>query len=56
VFAGQATLLVNRAQAEDLATKGTGSLEMFRGLGEPIARQLKGVELATSDLWTPWRS
>ncbi len=56
VFAGQATFLVNRAQAEDLATKGTGYLEMFRGLGEPIARQLKGVELATSDLWRPWRS
>jgi glyoxylase-like metal-dependent hydrolase (beta-lactamase superfamily II) len=50
VFAGEATFLVNRAQAGDLATKGPGYLGMFRGLGEPVARQLEGVELATPDL------
>jgi glyoxylase-like metal-dependent hydrolase (beta-lactamase superfamily II) len=46
VFDGQATYLVNRAQAEDLAAKGPGYLVMFRGLGEPVARQLEGTELA----------
>jgi glyoxylase-like metal-dependent hydrolase (beta-lactamase superfamily II) len=50
VFAGEATFLVNRAQAEDLATKGPGYLGMFRGLGEPVARQLAGVELAIPDI------
>jgi len=50
VFAGQATYLVNRAQADDLAAKGAGYLEMFRGLGEWVARQLEGVELASPDL------
>src|SRR5580700_7501210 len=50
VFAGQATYLLNQAQADDLATKGPGYIGMFRGLGEPVARQLDGVELATPDL------
>src|SRR5690349_22606683 len=35
-FAGEATYLVNRAQAADLAGKGPGYLEMFRGLGAPV--------------------
>jgi len=50
VFAGEATFLINRVQAEDLAAKGPGYLEMFRGLGAPIARQLEGVELASPDV------
>jgi len=50
VFAGEATFLINRAQAGDLATKGAGYLGMFRGLGEPVARQLEGVEIATPDV------
>jgi glyoxylase-like metal-dependent hydrolase (beta-lactamase superfamily II) len=50
VFAGQATFLINKAQAGDLAEKGSGYLVMFRGLGEPVARQLEGVELANPDL------
>lgn len=49
-FTGAATFLVNKAQAEDLATKGPGYLGMFRGLGEPVARQLEGVELAIPDI------
>jgi glyoxylase-like metal-dependent hydrolase (beta-lactamase superfamily II) len=49
-FAGQATFLINKAQADDLATKGSGYLYMFRGLGEPVARQLEGVELTTPDI------
>lgn len=49
-FAGEATFLVNRAQAEDLKVKGPGCLDMFRGLGEPVARQLEGVVLPEPDL------
>ena len=49
-FAGEATYLLNSAQAADLAAKGPGYLGMFRGLGAPVARQLEGVELATPDL------
>jgi glyoxylase-like metal-dependent hydrolase (beta-lactamase superfamily II) len=49
VFAGQAAYLVNRAQAGDLAHKGEGYLAMFRQLGEPIARELEGVQLPTPD-------
>ncbi|WP_033289779.1 MBL fold metallo-hydrolase [Amycolatopsis jejuensis] len=50
VFAGEATYVVNRVQADDLAAKGQGYLAMFRGLGEPVARALEGVELATPDV------
>jgi glyoxylase-like metal-dependent hydrolase (beta-lactamase superfamily II) len=49
VFAGEATYLVNRGQAEDLATRGTGYLAMFRGLGETIARRLDGVHVPAPD-------
>jgi glyoxylase-like metal-dependent hydrolase (beta-lactamase superfamily II) len=49
-FAGEATYLLNSAQAADLAGKGPGYLEMFRGLGAPVARQLEGVDLVTPDL------
>ncbi|MEV6487560.1 MBL fold metallo-hydrolase [Actinoplanes sp. NPDC051633] len=48
-FSGAATYLVNRAQAADLADRGPAYLEMFRGLGAPIARQLEGVELVAPD-------
>lgn len=50
VFTGEATFLVNRDQAEDLKVKGPGYLEMFKGLGEPVARRLEGVELAQADV------
>jgi glyoxylase-like metal-dependent hydrolase (beta-lactamase superfamily II) len=50
VFAGRATFLVNQAQADDLAVKGPGYVDLFRGLGEPVAKQLEGVQLATPDL------
>lgn len=49
-FAGQATYLVNRAQADDLTTKGPGYLEMFRGFGGEIARRLEGVRLPVPDV------
>ncbi|MBB5851009.1 MBL fold metallo-hydrolase [Amycolatopsis umgeniensis] len=50
VFADEATYLVNKAQAADLVHKGPGYLEMFRGLGTPIARALEGVEPAAPDV------
>ena len=50
VFAGQATYLVNRAQADDLTTKGPGYLEMFRGFGGSITRRLDGVRLPVHDV------
>jgi glyoxylase-like metal-dependent hydrolase (beta-lactamase superfamily II) len=49
-FAGEATYLVNRAQADDLAGRGAGYLDMFRGLGEQVARQLEGVMLGSPDV------
>ncbi|MFJ1706247.1 MBL fold metallo-hydrolase [Kitasatospora sp. NPDC088346] len=42
VFDGRATYLANRAQADDLRTKGPGYLEMFRGLGASVADRLDG--------------
>ncbi len=50
VFADEATYLVNSAQAADLVHKGPGYLEMFRGLGAPVARDLDGVELVAPDV------
>jgi glyoxylase-like metal-dependent hydrolase (beta-lactamase superfamily II) len=50
VFAGEATYLVNRAQADDLAGRGPGYLDMFRGLGEQVARELDGVKLGPPDV------
>ncbi|RVX40846.1 glyoxylase-like metal-dependent hydrolase (beta-lactamase superfamily II) [Nonomuraea polychroma] len=49
-FAGEATYLINRDQAEDLRLKGPGYVGMFRGLGELVARQLEGVELGQPDI------
>ncbi|MFI5982392.1 MBL fold metallo-hydrolase [Streptomyces sp. NPDC051555] len=49
-FAGHATYLVNRAQADDLKAKGPGYLEMFRGLGGSIAHRLEGVRVPTPDV------
>jgi glyoxylase-like metal-dependent hydrolase (beta-lactamase superfamily II) len=49
-FAGEATYVTNRAQADDLAGRGAGYLDMFRGLGEQVARQLEGVKLGTPDV------
>ncbi|WP_435216999.1 MBL fold metallo-hydrolase [Streptomyces sp. bgisy034] len=49
-FADEATYLVDRAQADDLRTRGTGCLETFRGLGGDIARRLEGVRPPTPDV------
>lgn len=50
VFAGEATYLVNRAQADDLAARGAGYLEMFRGLGEVVAGRLDDVRVPSPDV------
>lgn len=50
VFADHATYLVNSAQAADLVHKGPAYLEMFRGLGAPVARNLEGVDLVAPDV------
>lgn len=50
VFADEATYLVNRAQAEDLANKGTGYLAMFRGLDPTIAERLADTRIPMPDL------
>ncbi len=50
VFAGKATYIANRAQADDLSHKGAGYLEMFRGLGAVIAKQLEGVVVVAPDV------
>ncbi|MFB7723060.1 MBL fold metallo-hydrolase [Nocardia sp. NPDC056100] len=49
VFAGEATYLINRAQALDLERKGAAYLEMFRGLGDSVARRLEDVRLIAPD-------
>ncbi|MFC4048156.1 MBL fold metallo-hydrolase [Actinomadura syzygii] len=49
-FSGEATYLVNRAQADDLKAKGPGYIEMFKGLSEAVARRLEGVELPRPDV------
>lgn len=50
VFAGEATYIVNHAQAADLSAKGPGYLEMFRGFGGAVAERLTGVEIPNPDL------
>ncbi|MEU4194171.1 MBL fold metallo-hydrolase [Kribbella sp. NPDC026611] len=49
-FAGHATYLVNRAQAADLALKGSAYLTMFRGFGGAIAERLEDVEVPVPDV------
>ncbi|WP_369394238.1 MBL fold metallo-hydrolase [Streptomyces sp. CG1] len=49
VFAGEATFLVNKAQAEDLAVKGAGYLAMFNGLGTTVATRLQGAQVPAPD-------
>ncbi len=44
-FEGQATIVYNAAQRDELRAKGPGYLEMFRGFGESVAEQLEGVRL-----------
>ena len=45
VFRREAIILYNRAQRDDLAAKGAGYLEMFRGFGPAVSTALAGTEL-----------
>jgi glyoxylase-like metal-dependent hydrolase (beta-lactamase superfamily II) len=49
-FAGEATYLLNGAQAEDLERKGPGYLAMFRGLDPNVAKRLADVPVPTPDV------
>jgi glyoxylase-like metal-dependent hydrolase (beta-lactamase superfamily II) len=46
VFEGEATIIYNRAQLDELRRKGAGYIDMFRGLfGPHVAAELEDVEL-----------
>lgn len=49
-FAGEATYLVNRTQAEDLERKGAGYLAMFRGLDANVAKRLADARIPVPDV------
>jgi glyoxylase-like metal-dependent hydrolase (beta-lactamase superfamily II) len=49
-FHGAATIVYNRAQRDELRRKGSGYIEMFKGLGPHIAAELEGVELVEPDV------
>ncbi|MFC9688132.1 MBL fold metallo-hydrolase [Kribbella sp. NPDC056951] len=49
-FAGEATYLVNSAQATDLSSKWESTLAMFNQLGPAVARELDGVSQPTPDI------
>ncbi|MFJ6900628.1 MBL fold metallo-hydrolase [Streptomyces hokutonensis] len=49
-FAGEATYLANRAQAEDLEAKGAGYLAMFSTMAATVATRLEGTTLYTPNL------
>ena len=46
---GDATIVYNRAQLDELHDKGGAYLEMFRTFGDVVAAQLEGVELVDPD-------
>src|SRR4051812_508830 len=46
---GDATIVVNRAQADEFRDKAAAYLEMFRTFGPAVAEQLEGVELVEPD-------
>jgi glyoxylase-like metal-dependent hydrolase (beta-lactamase superfamily II) len=48
-FAGEASVLVNAAQADELRAKGEAYLGMFRTFGPAVAEALEGVELMKPD-------
>ncbi len=44
-FEGEATIVYNAAQRDELAAKGEAYIGMFRGFGDGVAAQLEGVRL-----------
>jgi glyoxylase-like metal-dependent hydrolase (beta-lactamase superfamily II) len=49
-FVGEATFMLNRAQADELAVKGPGYLEMFGAADAAAGRELAGAEVAKPDV------
>ncbi len=49
-FKGEATIVYNRAQRDELHRKGAGYVEMFRGLSPAVAAELEGVRLVDPDV------
>jgi glyoxylase-like metal-dependent hydrolase (beta-lactamase superfamily II) len=49
-FAGQATIVYNTAQRDELAAKGVPYAEMFKGFGQTVADALEGFELTLPDV------
>ncbi|HYV80210.1 MAG TPA: hypothetical protein VE979_18955 [Streptosporangiaceae bacterium] len=49
-FEGEATIICNRPQRDELHRKGAAYIEMFKGLGPSIAAEISGVELADPDV------
>jgi glyoxylase-like metal-dependent hydrolase (beta-lactamase superfamily II) len=50
VFKGQATIIYNRPQRDELQRKGAAYIEMFKGLGPDIAAEIADVELTDPDV------
>jgi glyoxylase-like metal-dependent hydrolase (beta-lactamase superfamily II) len=48
-FKGEAKIIYNAAQRDELAAKGAGYLGMFRGFGPGVAAALQGTELVMPD-------
>jgi len=49
-FKGEATIVYNRSQREELHRKGSAYVDMFRGFGPNIAAELEDVELVDPDV------
>ena len=45
VFEGEASIVYNRTQRDELRAKGAGYIEMFKGFGPAVATELEGVVL-----------
>ena len=50
VFADAALTVYNRAQLEELRSKGSGYLELFKTFGAPVAAELEDVELVEPEV------
>jgi glyoxylase-like metal-dependent hydrolase (beta-lactamase superfamily II) len=50
VFKGEATIIYNRQQRDELHRKGAAYIEMFKGLGPDIAAQIADIELTDPDV------
>ncbi len=48
-FKGQATILLNTTQADELREKGPSYLNLFRSMGPDVQKALEGVEFVTPD-------